>query len=569
MKSARIISWLERHQREVQWILLPLLLLLVAGVYGLVHFTGGVKYAYYHAMYVPILLAGALFGLRGGIAVGLLGGLVLGPYMPIEVATGELQDTSNWLYRTGFFCLIGGLAGSSRDAMGWYIERLRWDLIHDAGTGLPNREALVAELLRERRDAPHAKSGGMLAMVSMENAEELSVSFGTGATDKLMLELARRLRQVAGEDTPVYRIHATRLCLHLDQLDDVPADDLMRRFNRCLVKPLPFGELSVHADICIGMVKLEGKFSSAEELLNYAASSLVLARESSQKIVIAAGVIASYSRENVALMGQLWRALESDQLQLHYQPKIDVASGRVVGAEALLRWQHPEHGMVPPMKFIPRAEQSTLIDDLTQFVIGAALDQLVDWQGRGIDLCMAVNVSTQNLINPDFGEMVRKPLASRGIHGSQFELEITEGALINDIARVSEILHGMSGLNVILSIDDFGTGYSSLQYMNDLPMTIIKIDKVFVQPLPADTGAAHIVSATIDLCHRLDMQVVAEGVESLAALELLNRMGCDMAQGFHIARPMPAEEFAEWFKKNDGQFTRMVATDQDSLPRRI
>lgn len=567
MKSAVVIRWLEQHRRLVQWLSAPFLLVLLASVVWLVYATGGVKYAYYHAMYVPILLAGLLFGLRGGITMGLLAGLVLGPFMPIDVSSGEYQETANWLYRAGFFCLIGGLAGSSRDAMSWYIRELRWSLFHDKGTGLPNREALAEALPYRTRDAESTRNHELVAMVSMENAEELSVSFGPGAADQLMVELAERLKEVTGMNGPIYRVDASKLCMHLDARDEDAIDDLMRRLNRGLVKPLPFGDLSVHADICIGVVKLEGRFEDVNELLNYAESSLALARESSRKIVIAAGVIASYSRENVALMGQLWRALETDQLRLHYQPKVELATGRVVSVEALLRWHHPELGMVPPMNFIPRAEQSTLIDDLTEFVIVTALDQMVAWKSQDIDLGVAVNISTQNLMNPDFGEMVRKPLVDRGIDGRQLELEVTEGALIRNFDKASEMLHGLSGLRVVMSIDDFGTGYSSLRYMKDLPVTVIKIDKVFIKPLPEDSNSAHIVGSTIDLCHRLDMKVVAEGVETADALNVLRTMGCDLVQGYHIAKPMPAEAFAQWFNENGGQFSILPAADHDSLWR--
>lgn len=554
MKSATIVEWLEQRRGLVLWLSAPVLIAMIAGVYLLVYYTGGIKYVYSHSMYVPIVLASLLFGFKGGVVVGLLGGLALGPWMPIDVATGEMQQPVNWLYRMGFFCLIGGMAGSAGDVINWYIKRLRWSLCHDGSTGLPNREALIAALNEFKAGRQFTNGFGLLAMLSMENAEELSVSFGAGSVDRLMVELVRRIQEVAGAGTPVYRDGANKLCLHLELLDEAAINDFMRQLNRCLIKPLPFGDVSVHADVCIGLVKLEGNFETADELLNYAESSLALARESSQKIVIAAGVIASYSRENVALMGQLWRALETDQLQLHYQPKVELRTGRVIGAEALLRWQHPELGMVPPMNFIPRAEQSTLIDDLTRFVVGKALDQAVNWRARGIDLCMAVNVSAQNLINPDFGKMIRELLAKHEIDGSQFELEVTEGALMKSIDRVSAILHGLSGLNIVMSIDDFGTGYSSLQYINDLPVTIVKIDKVFIQPLPGDKGSAHIVSATIDLCHRLDMQVVAEGVETAEALNLLGEMGCDAVQGYHVARPMPAEEFAQWYGQYDGRF---------------
>jgi EAL domain-containing protein (putative c-di-GMP-specific phosphodiesterase class I) len=232
---------------------------------------------------------------------------------------------------------------------------------------------------------------------------------------------------------------------------------------------------------------------------------------------------------------------------MYYQPKVCARDGYVESVEALIRWHHPEMGSIPPGKFIPRAEKSTLINQLTDYALDASLAQLVRWREAGIELCMAVNVSAGDLVDPEFAARVTSMLEKHGVPGQLLELEITEGSLIFDANQSINELTSLSGANVSIAIDDFGTGYSSLKYLHALPASVLKVDQSFIFALPDDESAASIVEMARPLASRLGMRIVAEGVETLEALDFLVAQDFDLLQGYLIAAPMAAEDFTRWY----------------------
>jgi EAL domain-containing protein (putative c-di-GMP-specific phosphodiesterase class I) len=252
-----------------------------------------------------------------------------------------------------------------------------------------------------------------------------------------------------------------------------------------------------------------------------------------------------YARR-LALMGDLRHAIEHNQLQLYCQPKVDIASRRVCGAEALVRWEHPIHGMVSTSEFIPLAEQAGLITPLTEWMLESAFSQGYAWHEAGLDWPLAVNISAHDLRESDLVERIRGLFSTWGIPPELIQLELTESALMADPAGALEILTDLKQLDVQLYIDDFGTGYSSLSYLQKMPVDYIKIDQSFVMPMTVSHDSAMIVRSTIDMGHNLNMKIVAEGVESEAHWNSLAALGCDLAQGFHISRPMPALQFSSW-----------------------
>ena len=249
----------------------------------------------------------------------------------------------------------------------------------------------------------------------------------------------------------------------------------------------------------------------------------------------------------LALLGELRRAIESDQLFLYYQPKVDVKTRMVVGAEALLRWRHPKRGLVPPGDFIPLAEQAGIIKPLTWWVLEEAVKQCRAWDRAELGLDVAVNLSARSLHDPQLPERITDLLAAHGVPPGRLQLEVTESAVMTDPARAAEILGHLGALGVGVSIDDFGTGYSSLTYLRNLPVSEIKIDKSFVIGMSGNGGSDKaIVRSTSDLGHSLGLAVVAEGVEDGNSFELLRSYGCDLAQGYYIARPMAPDALVAW-----------------------
>jgi EAL domain-containing protein (putative c-di-GMP-specific phosphodiesterase class I) len=246
------------------------------------------------------------------------------------------------------------------------------------------------------------------------------------------------------------------------------------------------------------------------------------------------------------MIGELRLAIERGELVLHYQPTVTLRTGDVVGVEALLRWQHPERGILGPGAFIPIAEQTSLIRPLTLHVVERALEQCRRWENEGHTLSVAVNVSARNLLDPGFVGAVAASLRRWSLDAARLELEITETALMENHERVVGALRDLDRLGVVLAIDDFGVGYSSLSYLKSLPIGVLKIDRSFVMAMGADAADAAIVRSTVDLGHSLGLRVVAEGIENQEALEALQALGCGLGQGFHIGRPLPGPALGRW-----------------------
>jgi EAL domain-containing protein (putative c-di-GMP-specific phosphodiesterase class I) len=275
-----------------------------------------------------------------------------------------------------------------------------------------------------------------------------------------------------------------------------------------------------------------------------------------------------YSPGRLALVGELRRAINEHELVLHYQPKASFHDGQVVGVEALVRWQHPGRGLIPPDEFVPLAERTGLIRDLTHYVLEQALGQVRTWREQGLELSVAVNLSARDLLDLDLPQTVSRLLQTNQLPANMLELEITESVILADPMRARAILSRLDQMGIRLTIDDFGSGYSSLAYLKRLPVSQIKIDRSFVLNMQADEGDAVIVRSTIDLAHNLGLTVVAEGVETTATWQQLSTLGCDQAQGYHLSRPLPPDQLAAWLTRtNQPQLppTRAAAPVREAL----
>lgn len=554
MVATRTFQWLDQHERAVHLFMAPFLLIFILMVYALVYETGGVKFVYSHSMYIPILLSGFVFGIRGGLVFGLLAGLILGPFMPINVATHEMQDVSNWLYRTGFFVLIGTLSGAASDGVRSYLRNLRWFSRHDPETKLPNQNALLDKLIELAHQKRNANF--MLIVVAMGKAMELKSAFGSNVIDEIILQAAHRFEKIPLGRLNIFRTDMERIVLLIELDKDTQADYLLHQFTELSQQAFAFRKIPIHADLRMGYVAFRSVDRAPEVYMQEAESALVVAYEKNQECMAFGPAIGRTVRDNMKMLGEMIHALEVGQLSMHYQPKISIATGKIHSVEALMRWHHPEQGDIPPDVFIPLAEQSTLIHSITEFALEQAMRQVVEWRQYGIHLPIAVNVSPRNLLHPGFPDLVRHILARHGLQGESLELEVTERALMVDMARAIEVLTDLAQTSVSISIDDFGTGFSSLQYLYRLPISYIKIDQSFVQPSLADARAGHILEAAISLAHKMGIKAIAEGVEDEKVCSLLETLNCDIAQGYMISRPLPADKFKDWYLALEGRFAR-------------
>ena len=424
----------------------------------------------------------------------------------------------------------------------------RHQALHDALTGLPNRVrflAAVDDILASRAVQPFA-----VMMMDLDGFKRVNDALGHHNGDTLLQVVAERLRAgLRGLDT-VARLGGDEFAILLPGVGDVEtALGTGTKISGLLSEPVVLQELTVDVEASIGIALFPAHGASAAALLRRADVAMYVAKTTRSGQEVYSAEQDEFSAERLALMGELRGAIERDELVLHYQPKVDLVSGEVAGVEALVRWDHPTRGRLAPGEFIPMAERTALIRPLTLYVLDRALEQRRRWIDDGIDLPVAVNLPVRHLLDVTFPDEVAALLDKWGVDGDGLELEITETSLMSNPARALEVLSALRDLGVRIAIDDFGTGYSSLDYLKRLPADVIKIDKSFVLGMASNEPDAMIVRSTIDLARNLGLRVVAEGIETEAALDGLRALGCDIGQGFHLGRPVGAEDLGHWLRQ--------------------
>lgn len=431
-----------------------------------------------------------------------------------------------------------------------YLSSLSYQARHDPLTDLPNRAALHAHCgqLLER-----AAAGGeqvALCLLDLDRFKEINDTLGHQVGDQALIHVATSLRQrLGGYATSAYRLGGDEFAILVERLPPqsppmAPAEQLLARIRQ----PFNVGGMSLEVGGSIGIALFPDHGTTSHELLRCADVAMYGAKGDVARVRVYDPHQDINTPERLALMVDLGSAIRDGQLRLYYQPKVDLRTGQVCGCEALLRWQHPRLGMVPPGQFIPLAEMSDLIVPLTAWVIDAALRALCAWHTKGFDLRLSANLSTRNLLDLECPQQLADALKRHPVPENCLELEITESALMGNPELALEQADKLTKLGVRLSVDDFGTGYSSLAYLKQLQPHTLKIDRSFVRDMLTDETDLVIVRSTIALAHGLGLTVVAEGIEDEATLASLRAMGCDQAQGYHIARPMPEEEFLAWLR---------------------
>ena len=418
--------------------------------------------------------------------------------------------------------------------------------LHDSLTNLPNRLMLREEL--DRMIAGRSRSPLSLLLLDIDNFKEINDSFGHQVGDVLLRQIGPRLRERLEVGNMIARLGGDEFAILLPGADVAHASRVAHSLLRALEPPFLSEEHALEVTASIGIAASPDHGTAAETLLQRADVAMYAAKRSGGSYAVYRAEDDPYDARRLVLRAELRGALERREIILFYQPQVAVATGRVTGLEALARWQHPERGWVPPAEFIPVAERMGLIKPLTTHLTALALTQIGAWEKAGIAIPVAVNVSMRNLLDPRFPQMLEDTITSSGVDAARIKLEITESAVMAEPGRVLETMHRLRSVGVRFSIDDFGTGYSSLSYLQRLPVEEIKIDRSFIAQLAKDEGSAAIVRATIELAGSLGLEVVAEGVEDEATLQILMQLGCSTAQGYHISRPLPVEEITGWIR---------------------
>jgi diguanylate cyclase (GGDEF)-like protein len=425
-------------------------------------------------------------------------------------------------------------------------ETIRRLTLFDPQTGLPNRAGLLL-VLRERIEAARG-SQRPLAMLHLgvEKFHEIGNALGQGVCDCLMRGLAARFVACLPEGTPVATPGDGEFAIILDDADRGRALEYARAVLAVRAEPVEALSALIDPRLAAGISLFPEHATEAESLARRASAAMHLAQRSSVGVVVYRAGHEQEVASRLAMMGRLRRAIERREFEFYCQPKVEMRTGRPCGAEALIRWRDPVHGLVGPATFIPLAEQGGLISSVTEWMIETAFHQVHAWNRSGFASSLSVNLSAHDIQNPVFIERVRHLAAIWEVPDNAIQFELTESALMDDPDTAMQSLARLKGMGFEIWIDDFGIGYSSLSYLQRFPIHAIKIDQSFVRPMNVDAGSNAIVHATIDLGHHLGLRVIAEGVEDRAAWTSLEAYGCDVAQGFFVAQPMPVAHFANW-----------------------
>ncbi|CUA85266.1 PAS domain S-box/diguanylate cyclase (GGDEF) domain [Gulbenkiania indica] len=425
-----------------------------------------------------------------------------------------------------------------------YLREQEFLANHDTLTGLPNRRWFTQTLeARLARRLPQT-----LLVLDLNRFKEINDTLGHPAGDQLLVKLGQRLsRLLLPQGVDVARLGGDELALLAGRrMSEEEVSALCQIVLGAISEPMEVENIKLEVSASVGVAFYPQDAQTSADLFRCADIAMYAAKHELRGYAFYRRASDHFTPERLSLQSDLAHAIRSGELALYYQPKISLTDGSLSGFEALLRWMHPKRGMVSPMQFIPLAENTELIHPLTRWVIREALQQVAHWQARGRSVPVAVNISVNNLHDPAFVEDLATMLTESRMPPGLLELEVTESALMNHPELALQRLNQIRALGVVLYIDDFGTGFSSLAYLKSLPVSALKIDRVFVAAMTEHAQDALIVQSTIELAHNFGLQVIAEGVEDYETAEALRRLGCDIAQGYCFARPMPAEEARAW-----------------------
>jgi len=442
-------------------------------------------------------------------------------------------------------------AAMGQDELKRQAAKSEYESLHDSLTGLPNRtlfyDRIHQALLAAERDGGRVA----IAIMDLDRFKEVNDTLGHASGDHVLQEIGRRLQDTLRASDTVARLGGDEYGLLLPkQADSAETVHLLDKLVKAIEPPIELDGLPIAIEGSIGVAFYPDHGLSVEELVQRADVAMYVAKHDNRSYAFYEHVAGSHDRVRLTLVGELRQAIDRRELVVHYQPKATLADGHIGGVEALVRWQHPERGLIPPVEFIPYAQETGLMKPLTLYVLDESLHQLHDWEREsGFKLSVAVNIGTRNLIDSAFPDDVAAALERWKLTPDRLELEITESTVLEDPLRTSPVLERLDTMGVRLSIDDFGTGYSSLRYLRELPVSELKIDRSFVMRMATDAGDEAVVRSAIDLGRNLDLQVVAEGVESEQVWARLTELGCDIAQGFFLHRPVPPDELAAWLKE--------------------
>lgn len=441
----------------------------------------------------------------------------------------------------GYYVLIADITDRKLAELAFY------KLTHfDALTGLPNETQFTDFLMEAIESGKRLHQTFPLVQINIEKLSEINDALGFSKGDQVLKEFAERLKLIAPATSNIARLRGDEFAILLGNSTSDDAITLVTQLETLLAQPIVISDIALDISAKIGIAMFPEHGLTPHDLYRHTDFAVRQAKKKGVRYQMFDHTQDSDKPHRLALAAELRRGIDQNDLVLYLQPKVELKTGKVCGVEGLVRWNHPERGLIPPNEFIPLAEQIGLIKPLTQWVINTAMQLMHTWKNAGFTMPIAINLSARNLHEEDLAERIRSLKTKWNIDGNLFEIEVTETSVMDDAQHALEVLHLLREQDIPLSIDDFGTGYSSLSYLQRLPMQFIKIDQSFVKNMLLSKESLMIVRSTIDLAHALGKKVVAEGVETQEQWDRLYELGCDIAQGYLIAKPMPAHDFLHW-----------------------
>jgi diguanylate cyclase (GGDEF)-like protein len=442
-------------------------------------------------------------------------------------------------------------------------ETVRKQALYDNLTGLPNR-SLFNDQMRIRLEQARLRNDGMaILLLDLNGFKEVNDTLGHAVGDHLLQAIAGRLSAYLGETSLVARLGGDEFAILIQPGNSALASAAAETIAACLTPPITVDDMTIQAGASTGIALFPGDGDDGASLLRRADAAMYEAKQSGRSHMFATPDDDVANVRRLQLLGELRAAIISGDFRLYHQPKIDLKSGRIVGTEGLVRWQHKQFGLLTPIEFIELSELSGLIQPLTRYLLELGIAQAAAWRAEGFEIAVAINLSVRNFFDQGLPAFIGDLLSRHGLPGNMLVLEITEREVMSDRALARTALLSFRELGVKISVDDFGTGYSSLSQLQQLPIDEIKIDASFVRNMLTDHQDAVIVRSIIDLGHNLGLEVVAEGAETPNELNALRQMGADRLQGYVIGKPMPAEDFTKWLRKLSGK------PDPNEVPGRV
>lgn len=524
----------------------------------LVHNTGGIKYVFSHTMYIPIILAAYFFQVPGGVIAGIVGGLLLGPYMPLTVATGEMQDVTNWVYRMLIFTGIGSMLGIMFSVTEKGLKKIEWLANHAPETGLPNLSHLIKSLEKIANEEDGETQYALLA-VRINNYAEITSIFSVGEMNELSVKFADVIRVLTADNGSIFHFYPQTFLVYrkLQTGEEEIRTLIEQNFNK-LENPMAINDIPLFFNISIGVAIEKVKDLVPSAFFMKAKLASKMAGEKDRDYSFYQPGAAEWTRNAQIILGDIPKTVEKNEFELYYQPIIEIASSQIVGMEALIRWHHKTLGDLMPASFLPISENTSLIFIIHDWVMKAAIQRLSVW--KTFQGCMSINLSTRLLLDQNWIDIFTSLLNAYEVDASRIIFEVTESSLIVDRHRSIDTLTRLCDLGVKIAIDDFGTGYSSFEYIHMLPVDYLKIDRRFIMDGLTSVKSQEIVKSIIRMAKTLEIQSIAEGVETTGQIEWLRSIHCDFAQGFLISRPQSSERIQAWLN----QYQVPVAADHFS-----